>query len=108
MRRYSKNTRFYEHPITGDTGQSKYSILPSTACRDENLTPAQYKMLGYALTLPHGLAVFSIKGNVLRSMVAKGLVEIVRRPWGESQEVTEVVEPTDKGRCAYKAVTEAA
>jgi len=108
MRKYSKNTKFYEHPITGEKGQSRYSILPSTAYRDESLTSAQYKMLNYAITLPHGLAVFAVKGNVLRSMSAKGLVEIVRRPWGEMQEMTDVVVPTEKGRAAYKAVTEAA
>jgi hypothetical protein len=108
MRKYSKNTKFYENPITGETGQSKYSILHSTACRDARITPAQYKMLGYAINLPHGLAAFAVKGNVLKHMIAAGLVEIVNQSWGLSGDNTDVVIATDKGRAAYRTLTEAA
>ncbi len=108
MRRFSKNTRAHENPLTGETGRAKYSILPSTACRDAGVTVAQYKVLRQAITLPHGLAAFAVRPNVLRNMVTAELVAIVKRPWGEAQELVEVVEPTEKGRLAYESVTDAA
>lgn len=92
----------------GYVGHHRYQVSKKTACADVKVTPAQFDVLKRAIQMPHGLAAFAVKGNVLKNMIAAGLVELVSRPWGAFDERTDVVTPTDKGRAAYRIIAEAA
>jgi hypothetical protein len=114
--RLSKNTRAeydyfnagtWDNP-EGYIGRHRYEVSKATACADTKITPAQFDVLKKAIsqTSEYPLAAFAIKANVLRNMVAAGLVEIHQQPWGQFQTITEVVLVTDQGRAAYQTVAE--